>query len=162
VTAEPEYVEFVEGSVNEVVDRMSRLTTARKGWMNFEPAVALEDVPPARDGLFALFSGRGPDVPLATWVPGTAPGGRRRPEPPTIGILHPAGPRASATLAESGHAVPDGWAVVQDYSKKGLVVAVPPSVPHAEVVEWLLDAASALTVVPLTGRWRAAVYRPAM
>ncbi len=159
MTAEPEYVEFVEGEIAGVVDRMSRLTSAQSGWMNFEPAVALEDVPPPRDGLFALFSGRGPDVPLATWAAGTAgKGGRRRPEPPTIGILHGAGPRAGATLAESGHPVPDGWVVLQDYSKKGLVVAVPPAVAHTDVVAWLLRAARLLSRVPLTGRWRAVIY----
>ena len=158
MTDEPEYVEFTEGSVAGVLAWMDRLQAAEQGWMNFEAAVALEDVPPPRDGFFALFSGRGPDVPLATWVPGTAPKGRRRPEPPTVGILHPSGPRAGATLAEAGHPVPDGWVVLQDYSKKGLVVAVPPAVPHADIVAWLLRAARLLSRVPLTGEWRAAVY----
>jgi hypothetical protein len=158
MTAEPEYVEFTEGSVDDVLDRMSRLTAAQQGWMNFEPAVGLDDVPPPRDGLFGLFSGRGPDVPLATWVAGTAAKGRRRPEPPTVGLLHPAGARARAALAEHGHPIPEGWVVLQDFSKKGLVVAVPPAVAHAEVVAWLLRAARLLSGVPLTGRWRAVVY----
>jgi hypothetical protein len=48
--------------------------------------------------------------------------------------------------------------VQQENSKKGLVVAVPPTVGQAEVVEWLLAATAALSTVPLTGRWRAAVY----
>ena len=75
-----------------------------------------------------------------------------------VGILHAAGARAGGTLAELGHAVPDGWVVLQDFSKKGLVAAVPPSVDHADVVTWLLRAARLLSRVPLTGRWRAVVY----
>jgi hypothetical protein len=146
VSAEPEYLEFTEGSVAEVLREMSRLAAAERGWMNFEAAVALEDVPPPRAGLFSLFSGRGPDVPLATWVPATAAQGRRRPEPTTIGILHPAGPRAGATLAEFGHPVPDGWVIQQDYSKKGLVVAVPPSVADADVVARIADIDGVLEV----------------
>ena len=54
--------------------------------------------------------------------------------------------------------MPDGWVVLQDHSKKGLVVAVPPATGHADVVEWLLGAATLLSTVPLTGQWRAAVY----
>jgi hypothetical protein len=158
VTSDPEYVEFSEDAPAEVLRRMSRMASAQRGWMNFEPAVAVEDVPPPRDGLFALFSGRGPDVPVATWTAGTAAKGRRRPEPAMIGILHPAGARAGAKLAEEGHAVPDGWVVLQDYSKKGLVVAVPPAVADADVVAWLLRATTLLSRVPLTGRWRAVVY----
>jgi hypothetical protein len=37
------------------------------------------------------------------------------------------------------------------------VVAVPPTEEPADVVRWLLDAAAALSAIPLTG-WRAAVY----
>ncbi|MDQ4096429.1 MAG: hypothetical protein M3144_00970 [Actinomycetota bacterium] len=158
MTEEPEYVEFTEGSADEVLDRMARLAAAQQGWMNFEPAVDVDDLPPPRSPLFGLLSGRGPDVPLATWAAGTAPKGRGRPEPPTIGLLHPAGARARAALAEQGHPVPDGWVVLQDFSKKGLVVAVPPAVAHADVVAWLLRAARLLSAVPLTGQWRAAVY----
>jgi hypothetical protein len=74
-----------------------------------------------------------------------------------VGLQHGAGSKVKARLAEAGHPVPEGWVVVQDYAKKGLVVAVPPTADHADVVRWLLDAAGALTVIPLTG-WRAAVY----
>jgi hypothetical protein len=158
VTTGPTYVEFAEGTPGEVLEVMARMASAHQGWVNFEPAVAVEDVPPPRDGLFALFSGRGPDVPVATWTAATAPKGRRRPEPAMVGILHPAGSRAGAKLAELGHPLPDGWVVLQDYSKKGLVAAVPPSVAHRDILSWLLEAATLLSRVPLTGRWRAVVY----
>ena len=52
--AEPEYLEFADGDFGEVVRRMAALTEAHDGWINFEPAVDIEDVPPAKDGLFVL------------------------------------------------------------------------------------------------------------
>ena len=155
--AEPDYVELPGGDPDPVLPAMAEMAESHRGWINFEPAVHVEDVPPPKSGLFSLFSGRGPDVPLATWTPGQA---RKsgRPEPPMVGILHPSGPQAKVRLADRGRAVPDGWVVMQDYAKKGLVVAVPPAVAHGDVVKWLLQAAGALSVVPLTGTWRAAIY----
>ena len=155
-SSEPEYVELPNGRPGEVLPAMARLAEAHKGWINFEPAVAVEDVPPPKSGLFSLFSGRGPEVPLATWSPGEAH--KNRTEPAMVGILHPSGTQAKAKLADRGAAVPEGWVVMQDHSKKGLVVAVPPSVDHKDVVKWLLRAATALSVIPVTGTWRATVY----
>jgi hypothetical protein len=154
--AEPEYLEFPQGDFSDVAARMQAMRAAHRGWINFEPGVLVDDAPPPRSGLFSLFSARGPAVPLATWVAGEERKGRT--EPPTIGILHASGWGVRRKLAEAGHAVPEGWVVQQENSKKGLVVAVPPTVGHAEVVEWLLAATAALSTVPLTGRWRAAVY----
>ena len=154
--AEPDYVEFHPDDIAAVVDRMAAMLATRRGWINFEPAVLVDDVPEPKSGLFGLMSGRGPDVPLATWTPGEERKGRA--EPPTIGLQHGSGPGARARLAENGRGVPDGWVVLQDHSRKGLVVAVPPAVPHGDVVAWLLGAARVLSTVPLTGRWRAAVY----
>lgn len=157
--AAPDYVEGITADrLGPVLDRMARLARDHVGWVNFEPAVLDEDIPPDKSGIFSLFSGRGPEVPLATWTPGEAR--RNRTEPPTIGILHGSGPRARARLEEAGCPVPEGWVVMQDSPKKGLVVAVPPAVGNGEVVAWLLGAATALSRVPLTGRWRAAFYEP--
>ena len=77
-----------------------------------------------------------------------------------VGLQHPAGTRARARLAAAGRPVPDGWVVMQDHARKGLVVAVPPTVAHAEVLRWLLEAASALSATPVTGTWRASIYGP--
>lgn len=127
------------------------------GWVNFEPAVEVEDVAAAGSGTFALFSGRGPVVPLATWTPAkTQRSGRR--EPAMIGLQHPAGSKAKPLLAEYGHPVPDGWAVVQDHVRKGLVVALPDDVAAAEALGWVLRAARLLSTIPLPGQWRASVY----
>jgi hypothetical protein len=158
VTAEPTYVLFRADRLDDAVAAMASLTDAHGGWINFQPAVDVADLPDAGGGFFGLFGGKGPDVPLGTWTPASAPK-RGRPDPPKIGLQHGAGARAKPKLVELGHPVPDGWVVLQDYIKKGLVVAVPPDVPHADVLSWLLGAARALSNIPLGGDWRAEVYR---
>ena len=112
---------------------MDAMAAARKGWVNFEPAVDLDDLSGAGGGFFGMFSGRGPEVALATWTPPTAPR-RGRGERAMIGLQHGAGRRIKTQLADAGHAVPDGWIVVQDYVRKGLVISVPPGVAHADVL----------------------------
>ena len=75
-----------------------------------------------------------------------------------LGLQHPAGSKAKPLLAELGNAVPEGWVVVQDHVRKGLVVAVPGDVGAEVALAWLLRAARLLSTIPLTGGWRAAVY----
>ena len=158
--SEPEYEEFSPDDLSRVVRLMDAMAQAHDGWINFEPSVYVEDVPPDGSGIFSLFSARGPAVPLGTWTP-PPPTRRGRPQPAMIGLQHGVGAKVKGRLAESGHPVPAGWVAVQDYAKKGLVVAVPPDADHGEVVRWLLEAAARLCPVPLTG-WRMAVYgRPA-
>jgi hypothetical protein len=157
VTSQPQYVEFQPDQTGEVVAAMEAAGEAGAGWVNFEPAVEAEDIAAAGSGTFALFSGRGPVVPLATWTPAkTQRRGRR--EPAMIGLQHPAGSRAKPLLAELRHPVPDGWIVVQDHVRKGLVVTLPDGVTAAEALDWVIRAARLLSTVPLTGQWRAAVY----
>lgn len=136
---------------------MEAMSGAHEGWVNFEPVVGPEGIPPADGGMFSLFSGRGPAVPLGTWAPASAPR-RGRAEPAMIGLQHPAGGRAKPMLERFEHPVPEGWPVTQDHVRKGMVVAVPPTVPHEDLLRWLLRAATLLSAVPLTGVWRAAVY----
>jgi hypothetical protein len=158
VTAEAEVLEADWEGMAAVVARMDDLATRQAGWVNLQPGIAPEDAPRADAGLFGLFSGRGPVVPVATW---TAPAPRRRgpPEPEQVGIQHPAGGRAAGLLADAGLGVPAGWRVVQDHPRRGLVVAVPPGTAHDEVLDWLLRATAHLSAVPVTGRWRATVHR---
>ena len=156
-TPEPRYIEFDAHHLGEVVAAMDAMSEANQGWINFEPAVHVEDVPAPGSGFFSLFSARGPAVPLGTWTPPSAPR-RGRAEPAMIGLQHPAGGKAKPLLERLGHPVPEGWPVTQDYVKKGMVVAVPPTATHEDVVRWLLSAATLLSSVPLTGQWRAAVY----
>lgn len=156
MTLAPDYLEFSVSEVEPVVAVMDRMTAAHEGWLNFEPAIEADAVPD-EPGFFALFSGKGPSVPLATWTPPSAPGARRV-EPAMVGLQHGAGSRARQVLVGSGHNYPEGWRVTQDHARKGLVVAVPPSASSGEVLGWLLRAAAVMSSVPLTGRWRAAIY----
>ncbi len=157
MTSEPTYVEFQPDRPDDVVAAMEAVGGAGAGWVNFEPAVDAEDIAAAGSSTFALFSGRGPVVPLGTWTPAMTPRRGRR-EPAMLGLQHPAGTRAKPLLAQLGHPVPDGWAIVQDHVRKGLVMALPDEVTPGEALVWLLRAARLLSTVPLTGGWRAAVY----
>ena len=148
-------MEFQPDRADEVVAAME----AGVGWINFEPAVEVDDVAAAGSSTFAIFSGRGPVVPLGTWTPATTQGRGRR-EPAMLGLQHPAGSKAKPLLAELGHPVPDGWAVVQDHVRKGLVVALPDGVAAGDALAWLLRAARLLSTIPLQGGWRASIYSP--
>ncbi len=150
-------MEFQPDRPDEVVTILVEMSETGKGWVNFEPAVQVEDVAAEGSGAFSLFSGRGPVVPLGTWTPGSVTRRGRR-EPVMLGLQHPAGSKAKPLLTELGHEVPEGWVVVQDHVRKGLVVAVPGDVGADVALAWLLRAARLLSTIPLTGGWRAAVY----
>lgn len=151
-----ELIEFEVGDDDAVTAVMAELADGG-GWLTIDPAID-ERFPPPEPTLFGrLVSGRGPAVPRANWVPADLT--RRRPEPVSIGILHGTGSQAIGRLQDKGIEVPDRWKVVADHSKRGLVLWVPIDAGHTEVLRWLCDASRALTRIPLTGRWRAAVHR---
>ena len=154
--AEPEHLEFRTDDRAAVVARMRGLARDRDGWLNVEPVLDPDDVPPSGSALFSVFSGRGPDVPLATWVPGEDHG--KRVEPTCVGIEHGSGPKAAERLAAAGVAVPEGWRVLQDHRKRGLVVAIPDDADPDAVLDWLLRATATLTALPVTGTWRAGFF----
>jgi hypothetical protein len=146
----PEQIDFALNDRAVVLDRMARMKDAKKGWINLSPAIDEDEEPPPRSGMFGLFGGRGPDVPLCTWLPGP---------PVQIGIQHAAGPKAKEVLKNLAEPVPDGWRVTQDHSKRGLVVVPPDGVPDEQVLDWLLRAGTALAShLKLAGWWRAAFY----
>lgn len=151
-----EFIEFEPDEPDPVLAAMAELAGGG-GWITLDPAIDERFPPPTQSVLGRWVSGRGPVVPRATWVP--ADTRRRRPEPVSVGILHATGARAVERLADKGIDVPDRWRVVADHSKRGLVAWVPIDVDQRDVLAWLLDAAPALTRIPLTGRWRAAVHR---
>ena len=151
-----EFLEFEPDAPDEVLAAMADLAGGA-GWLTFDPAIH-DDFPAPAENLFGkLVSGRGPAVPRATWVPADVE--RRRPEPMSIGILHGTGADAIGRLAEKDITLPERWRVVADHSKRGLVAYVPIDIPLDQVLAWTLTASQALTRVPLTGRWRAAVHR---
>jgi hypothetical protein len=147
-------VMFTVDDLVDLLERMDGLADG-SGWMVLDAAVDEDDLPPP-PAFAGIFSAKGPDVPEVSWVPG-APGGRRV-EPLSIGIRHGAGPKVKASLAEAGHPVPEGWYVVQDNPRRGLVAQVPATETNADVLDWLLRAAAILANVPLSGTWRARIY----
>ena len=137
-----------------LVDAVAALA-AGGGWLNIEPVVDDEqrsDVP----GIFAWFSARGPQVPVGTFVAGSA-----RP-PPSVGIEHGIGRDAGDRLNEGGVGAPGAWLLRQDHPKRGLVWEVHSGDLDAEaVVDLLLRATALLCPLPHEGQWSAEVSRPA-
>jgi len=125
------------------------------GWLLVQPGFDAEAVPARRTSGF--FSSRGPYVPVGSWVPGERT--RQGVEYTALGVQHGAGGTVVGLLTDRGLPVPSGWEVLDDHPGRGLVVAVPPAAPNAEVLGWLLDAADHLCPVQLTGEWRATIHR---
>ncbi len=152
--ARPTYeLEFRLGDDGAVLDHMGRLGDARRGWVNLQPGIREEDVPPRPGGLAVLFALPAHDVPVCTWVPGT-----QDMEPDSLGVLHSTGTKVVARLAGLGVPLPEGWRWTQDNPRRGLVVRTPVGTTHDAQLTWLLQAGTVLATVPLTGEWRALVY----
>ena len=151
----PDVVELRPDEPDEIVAAMTALAAAQRGWITLQPGIRPEDAPPPRSVLGAIFSGSGPPVPVCTWV---APEPSQKPPHPELGVLHQSGPKAIRRLDEAGVQLPEHWVVLADHPRRGLMIAVHPDSPHGEVLDWLLRAGAALTRVPLTGAWQAAVH----
>lgn len=143
---------------SEVVGVMDDLAAAHDGWVNLHPEVRPEDEPPPRSGLTMLLAGPIHDVPVCTWVAGKATA--RGPLPDSIGVQHAAGERVRLRLVTAGVAVPEGWRIVQDHPRRGLIVNPAPDTSHHDVLAWTLEAGAALSAVRLSGEWRAEVHLP--
>ncbi len=122
--------------------------------INLLPEVEPGHETPARNPIAAIFSARGEAVPFATWTPPAAPGERS-----TLGIEHGSGPQALARLGEHDLGLRPGWLKVADHPRRGLVVTAPAGEDAGDVLWWLLAASHALSTVPLSGAWHAAIYR---
>ncbi len=151
----PEVITFWHDERTDVLVAMAEVAATR-GWLNLQPGLPAELAPPD-DRTLGVFSGRGPSVPVCTWMPHERT--RKGVEHVALGIQHGAGSRAAALLAERSHPLPGRWAVLQDSPRHGLIVAAPPDTPHADTLDWLLRSGELLSPLPLTGEWRALVYR---
>lgn len=153
----PHQIPFSGVARAEVVEAVSAMIMAESGWVNLFPEVPDDDrrmVEPSILGQW--FRAPGPPIPMATLV---APGdGRRDRQLASIGMEHGAGARAAQRLAEAGAGVPEGWKVVQDHIRRGLVVQVPDPVDAEEVVDWMMAAVPVLCPVRLTGEWLAELH----
>lgn len=162
-----EHLEFVPDGAAAVLEWMDRLSRAHDGWINLLPGVPEEEADQPRVGMFsALFGTAQPPVSMCTWMPAGAPRaraartGRAGPLEETVGVMHPRGRGAAGLLASSGVPLPAGWTLRQDHVRRGLLVRPAAGTRHDAVLAWMLAAGSVLSVVPLTGRWKARVYLP--
>ena len=147
---------FTADDTAEVLSCMEELAARGdgRGWLNLQPWVEDEERPPTSP-LGRMFSARGPEVPLATWIPQHRRG--RSAVPGTIGISHPTGRFAVRRLADGGVHVPQSWTVRQDHTRRGLVFELPGGVGVAEVLRFLLAAMATLSGVETDHRWVADV-----
>jgi len=144
---------FDEDDLAPAAAVMGELAAAGRGWVNFRPEVEGGHERPPKGFLFALFSGRGEAVPLATWST-EGPNGRY-----SVGITHGSGPRALARLADADVALPPGWLRQADHPRRGLVATTPGDADLDATLWWMLTASHVLSEPPLTGAWQALVYR---
>jgi len=152
-------IEFRVEDGSAVVDAMNQLSDAHDGWVNLHPEVRPEDEPPPRSGLTTLLlAGPVHDIPVCTWVPGKLVRGVVQAD--TIGVQHAAGARVLARLVSAGLTLPDGWTLVQDHPRRGLVVTPAPGTDNEAVLSWLVEAGTILSVVRLTGDWQGEVHLP--
>ena len=151
-------LEFTPEDTAPVLAAMAELRAAADGWVNLLPGIAGD--PGTAAGPF-LFGPRQPDVTMGTWMPaGRRKFGGRIERDAVLGIMHPQGRHAVSRLAGVGLPLPEGWRVRQDHQRRGLLLAVPATAATAEVLAWALRAAAELCAEPMTGRWKAVVYRP--
>lgn len=157
--APPDRIEFPIDARGPVTAALAGLVDEGGGWLNLFPEVLegdVERVTPSAVGL--LFRAAGPPIPQATII---APIRRRRGgKPGQVGLTHGIGTKVLPRLAGVGVVLPDGWTMVQDHVRRGVVVKVDGDFEPEVVLDWSLRAASALCPVPLTGGWLAEVHHP--
>jgi hypothetical protein len=147
---------FVAHDDVELLAQMSMVQLGGTGWINIEPVIDDEHRPPP-PGPFAFLGGSTHLVPMVTWMPGRSAGDRSA-RATTVGLQHASGPHVAWRLRDLGHPVPEGWRVTQDHPRRGLVAEVPADADNRAVIGWLLQAATLVSQVEMTGRWTAAVH----
>jgi hypothetical protein len=153
----PDIIEFTAADRTPVVRLMRDLARERNGWLNLQPDIDVDELPDPGPSVLRVFSTKGPRVPLATWVPGA----KRRDgsyEPVSLGLQHPNGPKAIPKLRELGHGPPEGWRLLADHPRRGLVLLVPDDDDPDEALAWVMKAAQLLSQVVLPARWLAGRY----
>ena len=147
-------IAFTVDDVAALRSSVAEVLTSGRGWLNLAPDVEPGVEPPRRNLFAAIFTSRGPALPLATIGPaGTEDGGL------ALGLQHAGGARAVELLRSAGHPLPEGWRRVSDHPRRGLVLSAPADSDPDEVVRWLIDAARVLTEIDLDEGWVARVYR---
>lgn len=169
---DPVYLVVDPGDLGLLIGEIDAMGTPNSGhevsggWVNLLPRIPEDVALPPTPGPFAVFSKRGPAVPMASWVV-EAPK-RKRAGPtlsgPTlgeasveIGILHPAAGPVRALLQP----LPDGFRVTQDHPKRGLVIRSESTstIDTRETVAWVLASLTELCRVDRRADFDAVVYR---
>lgn len=138
---------------------MDEMTAAGRGWINLLPEIPVDVPVPETPNALAVFSKRGPVVPLGTWTAPAAPKGGKAgkggaPTPTEIGIQHGAAARADRTLAGTPGEIPEGWRSLSDNPRRGVVVVPPPGTSNLAQATWLLAALREICIPPQTGRFQ--------
>jgi hypothetical protein len=140
----------------ELARLMEERVAADSGWINVAPAIS-KDVPvPPTPGVLAVFSKRGPAVPLATWVPAQH---RRngKIDPPQVGIQHGKATQITAMLKEKV-AMSDQWHVLTDNAKRGFVAEPDATLSTEELAAWIFKALSLVCLPPHLPSFHVVVY----
>ena len=146
----PTRVAFLRREPTPLVSSIDQSVTRGRGWINIGPD--LDEVDPRALGRPSFFSGRGPTIPLGTFVPGSGRADHQ------VGLEHGAGKGAARLLAEAGLELPPGCRLVQDHPRRGLILALAPTTEAAVVARLLLSVAVELTPIPLPEQWTAEIY----
>lgn len=151
----PEVVTIDLDHLEPVLAAMDRFTATHIGWINIQPEIPEENAPPPPSMISQLFRSGAPVIALATWTPPTI----KQPKgPQMIGVQHRLGAKLVPLLDDLGVSRPDDWRRIQDSPRRGLVVAVPTTTPHDEILQWLMRISRAATRAESTGMWVAAIH----
>jgi len=145
-------VHFRTDDISEVVANIERIAADGTGseWITISPWVDQEHLP-VTSVLRRMFTARGPKVPEATWFPPV------KGDPAQLGILHSSGPGALERLNSACALAPEAWRLVSDHSKRGVLFAIHPDSAPKQIIDFAVEAASALAGVPTDDRWIAQV-----
>jgi hypothetical protein len=148
---------FRRDEPERVVEHMHEMLRRADGrrWINIRPdldAVLMA----ALDRRPSVFSGRGPRIPTATWVP-TSINRRGQRSPVRAGITHAQRHDAETKLRQANVMVPEGWEVEQDHPKRGLTFLVPEGDDPLTAVDFLVAASDALSGVIVDDDWVAII-----
>lgn len=159
MAVEKDIVQFRSGNPGEVVERMADIVARNTGkeWLNLQPWVDVEQQPKV-SLLRHIFSSRGQPVPTGTWVPGHTAG--KEPTHSEVGLQHGSGVGAIARLNEAGVHAPEGWVLLQENTRRGLVWAVERGFDLEATLVFMLRAAAELSGVPTDDRWLAGFVQP--
>ena len=126
-------LKFSPATVGPVIDLMDRYryTSDSIFWFNIEPDVDQRSVHTGSI-FWKAFSSRGPRIPQFTWTSATDRKGNFQPS--EIGLTHPTGIAVLERIQSFQINVTNGWQLIQDHPKRGIVFQLPKTYDPEEVV----------------------------